>query len=189
MFLPERPPPTGGVPVKKLIREVIEDAIVPSWFQKPPARFGEEGVGTIKASEWRNLFALHIPLALMSAWDPESVRCIAGANDTERREKYDRILEVTMHLVCALTLMGKRRQSSKRSESYRVHLARWYQGIQEIWNEVGTKPNVHAAFHIWDFIQLFGPAVFWWCFGFERLIGHLEKLPHNHTKRKSGFVS
>ncbi|KAJ6484909.1 hypothetical protein C8R45DRAFT_829718 [Mycena sanguinolenta] len=38
---------------------------------------------------------------------------------------------------------------------------------------------MHAAFHIYDFILLFGPVVDWWCFPFERLIGTLQKINTN----------
>ncbi|KAJ7783918.1 hypothetical protein DFH07DRAFT_727790 [Mycena maculata] len=36
--------------------------------------------------------------------------------------------------------------------------------------------NIHAAFHIYDFLLLFGPIISWWCFPFERLIGVLQRI-------------
>jgi hypothetical protein len=190
MLLPPRPPPTGNDLVKNRIRKIIAEAIVPSWFQKPPARFGEPGVGAIKTSEWRNLFTLYIPFALIGLWSQttDSLLAMDGLSENEDwADVYHDILEVSMHLVSALLLMNKRSQSTTRSNAFRVHLATWYEGVQKIWQHAKTKGNCHAAFHVWDFIQLFGPVVFWWCYGFERLIGHMERLPHNHTTRTSSF--
>jgi hypothetical protein len=36
------------------------------------------------------------------------------------------------------------------------------------------------ATHLHDFLILFGPVRNWWTFPFERLIGHLQRLPQNH---------
>ncbi|KAJ7193740.1 hypothetical protein GGX14DRAFT_378717 [Mycena pura] len=41
------------------------------------------------------------------------------------------------------------------------------------------RPNVHIAFHIYDFLVLFGPVISWWCFPFERVIGFLQKINTN----------
>ena len=38
---------------------------------------------------------------------------------------------------------------------------------------------VFVAFHIYDFILLFGPIMAWWTFPFERLIGALQKFNTN----------
>jgi hypothetical protein len=148
-------------------------------------------VGAIKTSEWQNLFTLYIPSALIGLWSFGTnsilmMRSISAKEDL--RLVYKKILEVTMHLVVALNLMNKRLQSKTRSDAFRAHLADWYKGVQEIWQDVKAKANCHAAFHVWDFIRLFGPTVFWWCYGFERLIGHMEQLPHNHTTRTSAFL-
>ena len=35
------------------------------------------------------------------------------------------------------------------------------------------------ACHIYDYLKLFGPVQSWWCFPFECLIGHLQRLPLN----------
>jgi len=42
------------------------------------------------------------------------------------------------------------------------------------------RPNVHAAFHIYDFLLLFGPVMSWWTFPFEHLIGVLQRINTNN---------
>jgi hypothetical protein len=88
------------------------DTIVPSWFQKPPAHFGEPGVGSIKTLEWRNLFTLYIPFALIGLWSimTDSMLImdnLSGSGKEDLRDIYHDILKVTMHLVSALILMNK----------------------------------------------------------------------------------
>jgi hypothetical protein len=190
MLLPPWPLPTGNKSVKICIRKVIAEAVVPLWFQKPPACFGKLGVGAIKTSEWRILFALYISFALISLWSlaTDSLLIMDGLSENKDwADVYCDILEVSMHLVSALLLMNKQSQSTTRLNAFRVHLAAWYKGVQKIWQHAKTKGNCHAAFYMWDFIQLFGPVVFWWCYSFEWLIGHMECLPHNHTTHTSLF--
>jgi hypothetical protein len=149
MLLPPQPPPTGNDFVKICIRKIIVEAIVPSWFQKLPACFSEPGIGAIKTSEWRNLFALYIPFALISLWSlaTDSLLIMDGLSENEDWvDVYHDILEVSMHLVSALLLMNKQSQSTTRSNAFRVHLATWYKGVQKIWNMPKPRGTVMPLF-------------------------------------------
>ena len=64
--------------------------------------------------------------------------------------------------------------------AYLSHLKSWVLGMKDLHPSGNHTINGHMAFHIYDFLQLFGPACSWWCFPFERLIGHLQHLTHNH---------
>ncbi|KAJ7220379.1 hypothetical protein C8J57DRAFT_1095051 [Mycena rebaudengoi] len=46
------------------------------------------------------------------------------------------------------------------------------------------RPNIHVAFHVYDFLLLFGPVISWWCFPFEQVIGYLQWI--NTTNRVRG---
>lgn len=168
-------PPTGTAAVKARIQLVNQQADRPSWFDKPPHRFTEIGVGSIKASEYRNLYRLEVPFALISLWG-------IGTRHADRSQEafYRRALDSTMGLVQAMLLLGLFNQSEHRRESYRSHLRDWRMGTDADFPEVRPKPSWHYAFHIYDFIPLFGPLPSWWLFPFEQLIGHLQRLPHNH---------
>jgi hypothetical protein len=110
MLLPPRPLQTANEAVKIRVRKIIVEAVVSSWFQKPPAHFGEPGVGAIKTSEWRNLFALYIPFTLISLWSlaTSSLLIMDGLSENKDwADIYCDILEVSMHLVSALLLMNK----------------------------------------------------------------------------------
>ena len=93
-----------------------------------------------------------------------------------------------MMLVMAVNILSKRTTSLARAKKYRQYLACWLQGLQEIHHsKYSHRTNIHMAFHIYDFLKLFGPVYSWWCFPFERLIGHLQRLPHNDKSGKCLF--
>ncbi|KAH9939692.1 uncharacterized protein BXZ73DRAFT_43468 [Epithele typhae] len=85
-----------------------------------------------------------------------------------------------MKLVSAVYLLCKRTTSHSRAEKYRHYVAQWLCGIQKLYpSKYSHRTNNHVAFHIYDFLRLFGPVYLWWCFPFERLIGRLQRIPHN----------
>ncbi|KAG2740663.1 hypothetical protein P692DRAFT_201727802, partial [Suillus brevipes Sb2] len=148
---------------------------IPSWFTSAPSDFGSASAGTMKADEWRSLITVYIPIALVSLWG-------AGTShpSDEVGTRHRAILDHTMELVCAVYLACARSTSAERAHAYHSHIARYVGNLKKIHPTFALRPNHHAAFHIYDFLLLFGPAHSWWCFPFERLIGILQRLPVNH---------
>ncbi|KAF8523539.1 hypothetical protein BU17DRAFT_43737 [Hysterangium stoloniferum] len=66
------------------------------------------------------------------------------------------------------------------AHAYRAYIKTWVRELQQIHPEAVQQPNYHMAFHIYEFIQPFGPVRSWWCFPFEHLIGQVQQLPMNH---------
>ncbi|KAJ6537918.1 hypothetical protein B0H19DRAFT_962152 [Mycena capillaripes] len=53
--------------------------------------------------------------------------------------------------------------------AYRTFLKTWVEGLTVHHPHTlhhAKRPNVHVAFHIYDFLLLFGPVISWWCFPF-----------------------
>ncbi|KAJ7604975.1 hypothetical protein FB45DRAFT_767830 [Roridomyces roridus] len=74
----------------------------------------------------------------------------------------------------------------ERAGAYRRLLKTWVDGLTV--NHPHTlnhakRPNIHVAFHIYDFLLSFGPIISWWCFPFERVIGYLQRI---HTTNRVG---
>ena len=65
-------------------------------------------------------------------------------------------------------------------ERYLENIKDYVHDLQQIYPEAPLVPNYHMAFHIYDFLELFGPVHSWWSFPFERLIGQLQRVPTNH---------
>lgn len=65
-------------------------------------------------------------------------------------------------------------------EEYLQYLTNYISRLNIVFPGLGCESIHHLAFHIYDFLKLFGPVHSWWCFPFERLIGLLQRIPTNH---------
>lgn len=170
--------------VMQKIRNVIAHTTTPSWVNSVPSNFGEASAGSIKADEWRTLGTIYFPLVLTSLWGEGSVH-----KSPERAAKLRSVLDLTMSLVSAVTVACKRTVTKERQETYRNQIAKYTQGLSKLYPAFDHRPNNHVAFHIYDFLTLFGPVHSWWTFPFERLIGQLQRMPSNHKFGTRAFTS
>ncbi|KAG2071715.1 hypothetical protein BDR04DRAFT_942780, partial [Suillus decipiens] len=67
--------------------------------------------------------------------------------------------------------------------AYHSYIARHVTNLTKVHPTFALHLNHHAAFHIYNYLLLFGPAHSWWCFPYNCLIGILQDLLVNH---KSG---
>lgn len=161
----------------ELIRSVIREAEMPSWFNSVPYNFGDARAGTLKADEWRSFATVYLPIALVKAW---------GLGSTHQSDflakSLQGALDHTMQLVCAVQLACYRTTSSERASAYRECIVAFLRDLptQYPGRKARYVDNSHASVHIYDFLLLFGPVHSWWTFPFERLIGLLQSLPSNH---------
>jgi hypothetical protein len=75
-----------------------------------------------------------------------------------------------------------------RATSFRSHIVAWINDLKKLHPHANHHTYHHLAVHIYDFLLLFGPVQSWWCFPFERLIGLLQRLPHNHKFGEPPFT-
>ncbi|CAK5269520.1 unnamed protein product [Mycena citricolor] len=153
------------------IQRVIKDTTTPAWVDSVPLNYGDSHAGTIKAAEWRILATIYLPIALVILW-----------GDQDQSPRMLPILDHTMALFSAVILVCRYTMTPSRASKYRSFLRQWVDGLAA--NHPHTRahamrPNVHMAFHIYDFLILFGPVISWWTFPFERLIGFLQKINTN----------
>jgi hypothetical protein len=166
---------TSSPDVMQRIHEVIKNADTPSWLRSVPRDFGKARAGTLKADEWRTMATVYLPIALISLWGESSQNC-----PKELAAQYLGILDHTMALVSAIRIACLRTMSEERITAYRTYITRWLSSMQDVLPGAPFRPNGHMSIHIYDYLRLFGPVRSWWCFPFERLIGHLQRLPMNH---------
>lgn len=157
--------------------------MTPSWLGSVPYNFGDAAAGNLKADEWRTMFTVYLPIALVSLWGEGTSHPSAGV-----AEKLRDVLDHTMSLVSAVTLACMRTVTRDRTEAYRDYVATWVRDLNRLHPHIGHRTNNHMAFHIYDFLLLFGPVHSWWCFPFERLIGRLQRLPTNHKFGESPIL-
>ena len=160
--------------VVKHIKEVISQTDKPSWLGSVPHNFGSAAAGTLKADEWRTMYSVYLPLALVSLWGE-------GTNHPfQDRQKWRAKLDHTMALISAIRIACLRTTTVARATAYRSYILQWIDGLGQLYPDLGKRTNHHIAIHISDFLRLFGPVHSWWTFPFERLIGQLQRLHHNH---------
>jgi hypothetical protein len=176
------PPPSRLVNAATItrIREVIRDTVKPSWLNSLPSDlsvlFGTSAAGSFKADEWRTFFTVFLPLALISLWGDGTVHSsLSTANHLHE------VLDHTMALVCAVLVAGSHYMTLAKAQRYRDCIQAYVANLPRFYPHLDPRINQHMAFHVYDFLLLYGPIRSWWCFPFERLIGVLQNLPSNHN--------
>ncbi|CAK5270814.1 unnamed protein product [Mycena citricolor] len=157
------------------IQRVIALTTVPSFVGSVPHNYGDANAGTIKAAEWRVLSTIYLPIALVLLW--------GDYEPSQQPTRHREMLDHTMSLFCSVILVCRYTMSAARASQYRAFLKNWADGLYH--NHPHTqshalRPNMHMAFHIYDFLLLFGPVTSWWTFPFERVIGYLQKINTNN---------
>jgi hypothetical protein len=161
------------------IREVIANTARPSWVESVPQNFGSAAAGTVKAAEWFYLVTIFLPIALISFWGEGTLH-----NTPQTAEGLRKILDHTMLLVSVVKVLCYNNTSPSRARRFRDYLIQYIEGIKQIHGHTYLRPNHHMALHIYDFLLSFGPVRSWWMFPYERLNGHLQRLPQNHRYGK-----
>jgi hypothetical protein len=134
----------------------------------------------MKAAEWRVLATVFLPIALVSLWGEGMIH-----KTPEDASAFRGILDHTMALFSAVTLICYRSTTRRRANEFLRYLTRYIRDLTIIHPHTHHLPNQHMAFHLYDFLLLFGTVRSRWMFPFERLIGHLQRLPQNHMHGKS----
>jgi hypothetical protein len=158
------------------IHHVIKETATPSWVNSVPSNYGEHSAGTIKADEWRTLSTVHLPIALVTLWGEEN------GSPPKEGSHFLNILDHTMALFQAVSIVCRYTMNIERATKYRHFIKQWVDGLYKYHPHTmkhKRRPNVHASFHLYDFLLLFGPVISWWCFPFERLVGTLQKINTN----------
>jgi hypothetical protein len=165
--------PVNSSAVRARIHQAIRKVIVPAWISKPPPDVGLPRAGNLKADTWRTLFAIYMPLALLSIWQPDLP---ISTEDTARMAP---ALDTAMHLTCATLMMTKRNLTSSHREQFRYSLRKHIDGLKECFPGFEL-PSHHMVFHIYELMDQFSNVRNWWCFPGEQLIGKLRRIPINH---------
>ncbi|KAH7875032.1 uncharacterized protein C8R40DRAFT_1045627, partial [Lentinula edodes] len=165
--------PVDSPAVLDRVRQVIQEVTVPSWISKPSEYIGLPRAGTPKADNWRRLFAIFLPLALLSMWQVLSPLAASDAKDMGS------VLDTSLYLTCALIAMTKHKSRLQDRLNFREYLRCHILGLKH--NFPGwILPSHHVSFHIFDYMDLFGPVHNFWCFPGERLISRLRNITINH---------
>ncbi|PPQ96947.1 hypothetical protein CVT26_005966 [Gymnopilus dilepis] len=152
----------------------IEQILTPSWIASVPPKLGSAAHGKLKADQWRVLGTIHLPVALIKMWFSAETE-----GDQLRSIRCRAILDMTMSLVSAVIAATSRSLTRANPAEYHRHMSNYLTGLKELFPSYRLHPNHHMALHLDTFLRLFGPVHGWWTFPFERMIGAVQRMPHN----------
>jgi hypothetical protein len=144
---------------------------LPSWIGSVPHNWGTAERGKLNADNWRVICTIHLPITLIRLWRHETGRRMA-------------ILQNFMDLVSAVRIANMRVSSPNQVIAYNRAISCYVAGLQALYPNHKLKPTHHAALHIGDILELFGPVHSHSAPFFERYINFLH---HVNTNQKSGM--
>ena len=149
-----QPPPLPTTPeVMARIREVIQNMDTPFWLLAVPHNFGASAAGSLKADEWQTITMVYLPIALISLWAWRASHLTQSAADHLKR-----VLDHTMALVSAVSLACMCAMTQGHMDAYLCCLKSWVSDLHILHPNATHHSNCHMAFHIYDFLHLFGPV-------------------------------
>jgi len=148
----------------------MENCQLLSWISPAPRNWGTTQMGKLSADNWRVICTIHLPTSLIWLW----------RNDTGRKQA---LLANLMDLVTAVRLANMRICSSEVIEDYNRTMARYIQGLLDLFPHENLKPNHHAALHIGDVMERFGPGHSHGSAYYERHIALFHRI---NTNRQLG---
>jgi len=150
----------------------IENLMTPSWMTSVPSNLRSASHGKLKADQWRTLRTVHLPISLVRLWDMVEI-------SEHRSARCREILNATIALLSAVIIATSHMVSTVHANAYLQHMLEYLEAMKRLFPEYNFHPNHHMALHIHEYLLLFGPVHSWWTFPFERLIGALQRMPHN----------
>ncbi len=156
----------------KALRTDIRDFVTPSWLTSIPTNLGEPSHGKLKADQWRTLGTVYLPVSLVRLWAPPH-------RDNPQQAGRQKLLSLTLSLISAINIASLRTTSRDKANLYTKYMTEYLEGLRNLMPDYQFRPNHHMAFHLSEYLLLYGPVHGWWTFPFERLIGLLQEILNN----------
>lgn len=115
------------------------------------------------ADEWRNWITIFSPIALKGLLDPIHLRC-------------------WLLFVRACYLICHRIITTDVIDEIHLYLIRFCKLFEDLYGADACTPNMHLHLHLKECLLNYGPVHGFWCYGFERYNGRIEKY---HTNNQS----
>ena len=115
------------------------------------------------ADEWRNWITIFSPVALKGLLDPIHLRC-------------------WLLFVRACYLICYRIITTEVIDEIHLYLVQFCKLFEDLYGADACTPNMHLHLHLKECLLNYGPVHGFWCYGFERFNGRIEKY---HTNNQS----
>lgn len=143
---------------------------LPNWVTPVPHDWGTSRRGKLSADNWRIICCVHLPITLIRLF---------GESDGRQRD----LLDNFMTLVSAVRIATRSKSSPAHVEAYNKLMISYTNGTLELFRDYSILPSHHAALHIGDMLQRFGPKHSHDSPYYERYILFFHRM---NTNRKLG---
>ena len=156
-----------GKEVMEAIWEDMKRTQLPSWISPAPPNWGTTERGKLSADQWRVICTIHLPITLIRLW----------SHDVGRKRE---LLAHFMDLVSAVRIANMRVMSQNQIQAYNQCIRRYAARCTELFPDETLKPNLHAALHLGDILDLFGPVHAISAPFYERYINFFHRMNINN---------
>ena len=159
-----------GRAVMQAVWEDMKRTQLPTWVHAAPFNWGTAERGKLSADQWRVVCTIHLPITLIRLW---------GTKTGRKKE----MLNHFMDLVSAVQIANMRISSQNQIKAYSQLILHYATRCSTLFPDVSLKPTLHAAIHIGDMLDRFGPLHSISAPFYERYINFFHRL---NTNQKIG---
>jgi len=159
-----------GSTVMQVVWEDMKRTQLPTWVFAAPSNWGTAERGKLSADQWRVVCTIHLPITLIRLW---------GAKTGRKKE----MLNHFMDLVSAVRIANMHISSRNQIKAYNQLIFCYATRHSTLFPDVLLKPVLHAALHIGDMLDRFGPLHAISAPFYERYINFFHRL---NTNQKIG---
>ncbi|MBW0504896.1 hypothetical protein O181_044611 [Austropuccinia psidii MF-1] len=171
----------SNVQVNKF-KSLFQDVIVRTGVTRIPSQIGTAKAGKIKASEWKSLFSIYLPLVVLDVFlgDFDSIESTLPSNWL--------LLKNVCTLVMCTNILISQSINESDGNSF-LHQYKTYCKTSEVlFSHCTIKPNHHYALHVKAQLSWWGPLCAISENSGEQLNGFLQKLKNNGKSEKFGLT-
>ncbi|KAL5512295.1 hypothetical protein ACEPAG_8361 [Sanghuangporus baumii] len=160
------------------LQHVVKNTTIPTWVRSVPINCDFPFAGKMEADEWRTLTTIFLPLAFTLYYFGDELQ------DDAYRVRFKNIMDRTMQLSQAVTVLFRETTSESEIYAYERHLDSYIRDVCLVHPGAELEPNMHLSTHITDFLQGFGSVRSWSMIPFKNLIYSLKNLARNNQLGK-----
>lgn len=159
--------PFLGKDVMEAVWADMKSTKLPSWVTPAPHDWGTSRRGKLSADNWRTICCIHLPITLIRLF---------GASTGRARLLLDNFME----LISAARVATMKISSPAQVDEYNRHMFAYTRGTLELYPDYSILPSHHAALHIGEMLERFGPKHSHDSPYYERYILFFHRMNTNH---------
>ncbi|MBW0478387.1 hypothetical protein O181_018102 [Austropuccinia psidii MF-1] len=166
----------------KKFQSLFEEVIVPTGITRIPSNAGAPKTGKMKASEWKSLFSIYLPLVSLDVFlgDFDSIESTLPSNWL--------LLKNLCALVTCTNILIYQSITQDNCKSFLHHYKTYCKTSEVLFSNCKIKPNHHYALHVKTQLLWWGPLRSISEHSGERLNGFLQKFKNNGKADKFGLT-